>query len=79
MPNGAYAILDYSDFATGSQFLVLYNQLRNSLYAEKRIALTPVATTAFDAQTLSALETSLAQGMEQQLALMREQLSTQKK
>ena len=79
MPNGAYAILDYSDFTTGSQFLVLYNQLRNSLYAEKRLALTPVATTEFDAQTLSALETSLTQGMEQQLILMREQLLTQKK
>ena len=79
MPNGSYAILDYSDFATGSQFLVLYNQLRNSLYAEKRLALTPVATTEFDAQTLSALETSLAEGMEQQLALMRDQLLTQRK
>ena len=77
MPNGAYAILDYSDFATGSQFLVLYNQLRNVIYAEKKLARTPVATTAFDARELTALEANLSKGMEAQLLLMRQQLAAQ--
>ena len=79
MPNGAYAILDYSDFSTGSQFLVLYNQLRDSLYAEKRIARTPVATTEFDAVELAALEADLVQGMEKQLILMRKELTSRKR
>lgn len=79
MPNGAYAILDYSDFSTGSQFLVLYNQLRDSLYAEKRIARTPVATTEFDAVELGQLEGNLVQGMEKQLILMREELTSRKR
>lgn len=75
LPNGAYAILDYSDFQTGSQFLVLYNQLRNSLYAEKKLARTPVATTEFDAGELVALETRLKQGLEAHLLLMRQALA----
>ncbi len=73
LPNGAYAILDYSDFATGSQFLVLYNQLRNMLYAEKKVARTPVATIEFDAQELAALEVSLTKGLERHLLLMRQE------
>lgn len=62
--NGSVILIDYSDFATGDQLLVLYNRFRDEYFAETKQALKPGNTTAFDARNLADLEKVLSEKLE---------------
>lgn len=53
--NGSFIIIDYSDFAAASNFVVYYNILRDEFFGERRLARRPELLTTFDAKTLPEL------------------------
>lgn len=57
--NGSYIIIDYSDFNTASNLMILYNVFRDEFFGEMRIRRTPHMTALFDAKTLIELEEKL--------------------
>jgi hypothetical protein len=57
--NGSYVIIDYSDFAVESNFIVNYNIFRDQYFSEIRLRRTPIMTAEFDAKTLPELEVKL--------------------
>ena len=59
--NGSYAIIDYSDFALESNFMINYNIYRDEFFGEARIRRIPDVSYAFDARELDDLEQKLAQ------------------
>ena len=61
--NGSYIIIDYSDFALESNFIVSYNIFRDEFFGEARIHRIPDVSYAFDARELD----ELAQKLEQRL------------
>jgi hypothetical protein len=61
--NGSYIIIDYSDFSTASNLLILYNIYRDEFFGELRIKRTPHATVLFDAKTLDELEEKLTNNL----------------
>lgn len=62
--NGSVILIDYSDFATGDQLLVLYNRFRDEYFAETKQELKPGNTAAFDAKNLQDLEKLLDEKLE---------------
>ena len=72
--NGSYVILDYSNFAENSNFVILYNILREEFSAEMKFHDIPEITYDFDADSLQELEKLLKtkliptlEGMQQRL------------
>lgn len=61
--NGSYIILDYSDFANESNFVIYYNIFRDEFFGEMKIKRTPQMTAEFDAKTLDELEEKLKQSL----------------
>ena len=59
--NGSYAIIDYSDFALESNFMINYNIFRDEFFGEARIRQIPDVSYAFDARELNELEQKLEQ------------------
>ena len=53
--NGSYIIVDYSDFAIKSNFILMYNIFRDEFFGEARIADVPIVTYDFDAVTVERL------------------------
>lgn len=58
--NGSYIILDYEDFALGSNFIVYYNVLRDDFFGEARVRGVPEICYEFDAANLAELQKNLA-------------------
>lgn len=48
--NGSYVMIDYSDFATRNQLLIMYNEYRNEIYGELKQQGIPCFTKKFDLQ-----------------------------
>ncbi len=69
--NGSYVIIDYSDFATESNFTVNYNIYRDEFFSEIRLKRTPIMTADFDAKTLVELEGRLTEKLHQTLESLR--------
>jgi hypothetical protein len=72
--NGSYIIIDYSDFAAESNFLIYYNIFRDEFFGEVRVKRTPQMTACFDAEDLSDLADKLEQNLEGFLKDIRTQL-----
>ena len=58
--NGSYIILDYSDFAIKSNFIIYYNVFRDEFFGEARINNIPEVNYLFDAADLSGLMEKLS-------------------
>ena len=72
--NNCTIILDYADFATGSEVVFLYNQVRNMFYAENKIRYIPNTIHDFDAKKLVDLEELLEERLEPYLRELARQL-----
>lgn len=71
--NGSYVLVDYSDFAKGAQFIILYNELKDCFFAEKIVQKAVETTTKFDAKKLKELAGRL-EGLEEYLAEFRHEI-----
>ncbi|EGO65766.1 hypothetical protein [Acetonema longum] len=58
--NGAYLIVDYSDFASDSNLTIMYNIYRDDFYGEKRIRCTPAVISTFDAKEIAELQEKIS-------------------
>ncbi|MBR2216593.1 MAG: hypothetical protein IJ849_12680 [Selenomonadaceae bacterium] len=61
--NGAYVIIDYSDFAIESSLTIYYNLYRDDYWGEARIRRIPDVSYIFDATDLKELEAKLEANM----------------
>lgn len=75
--NGSYIIIDYSDFAAASNFIVYYNILRDEFFGERRLRRKPELLSAFDARTLPELERCLREHLCPTLQELRRHLADQ--
>lgn len=57
--NGSFIFLDYSDFARKNQLTVMYNVLRDEIFAELKVAGIFKTSRSFDCKTLQELERKL--------------------
>lgn len=76
--NGSYIIIDYSDFATASNFNIFYNVYRDEFFGQYCLANTPYTTGLFDARELSDLTDKLEQNLQPILSELRQRISHQK-
>ncbi|MGP1365743.1 MAG: hypothetical protein ACTTKW_00275 [Schwartzia sp. (in: firmicutes)] len=74
--NGSYIIVDYEDFAAGSNFIIYYNILRDDFFGEARIEGVPEICYEFDATNLAELEKRLTEHLLPRLRAMRQGRST---
>lgn len=72
--NGSYIIIDYSDFAAESNFIIYYNVFRDEFFGEIHIRRTPQMTSVFDSKDLSELAVKLDEKLVGTLAEMRRQI-----
>ena len=61
--NGSYILLNYSDFATASDFTIFYNVYTENFTGESKIRLVPHVSYLFDAVTLKELEAALEKNL----------------
>lgn len=66
--NGSIIFLDYSDFGRRDQLVLLYNVLRDEIFAELKIAGVFRTSRSFDCKTLSELEEKLKACLEETLS-----------
>ena len=71
--NGSFIIVNYVDFAAGSDFVLYYNIYGDVFSAESRIKGTSQVSYAFESTTLPALEESLKQNLSDELKHIRSQ------
>lgn len=57
--NGSYIVIDYSDFAAQSNFIVYYNIFRDEFFGEAKIRRIPEMNYLFDSHQLEELEEKL--------------------
>lgn len=62
--SGLVVVIDYSDFADGSQFVIYYNMLRDEFYAEKKVKGVIYTVAGFEAKDLKGLAVVLAERLE---------------
>lgn len=65
--NGSYIILNYSNFATNSDFTIYYNIYTETFSGESKINLVPNVIYLFDAETLKDLEIKLQKNLASEL------------
>ncbi len=65
--NGAYIVIDYSDFSKQKQFLIYYNELTDSFYAELKNKGIVSTTSAFDSRQIKDLEKLLIEKLKYSL------------
>lgn len=65
--NGSIIFLDYTNFQLNDQFVVLYNCLRDEIFAELKIAGVFQTTRKFDCRTLAELENCLKKYLQETL------------
>lgn len=65
--NGSYIILNYSNFATNSDFTIFYNVYTENFCGESKINLVPNVSYLFDAETLKDLEAKLKKNLAAEL------------
>ena len=58
--NGSYILIDYSDFAIASNFIIYYNMYRDEFCGEARVRRIPDVSYSFDSTTLTELEEKLS-------------------
>lgn len=73
--NGSFIIIDYSDFAAASNFVVYYNILRDEFFAERRLVRRPELLTTFDAKTLPELAQRLQDNLAPTLENLRQRVA----
>jgi len=61
--NGSYIILNYSNFATNSDFTIFYNVYTENFCGESKINFLPNVSYLFDAETLKDLESKLKKNL----------------
>ena len=66
--NGSYIILNYSNFATNSDFTIFYNVYTENFCGESKINFLPNVSYLFDAETLKDLEAKLKKNLAAELA-----------
>lgn len=69
--NGAYIILNYSDFDNASDFTIYYNAYTEKFSGESRIKLVPHVSYIFDAESLKELESKLEKNLMAELHRIR--------
>lgn len=72
--NGSYIIIDYSDFATESNFIIYYNVFRDEFFGEAKLHRIPEVTYDFDSVELKDLASLLADKLEITLSHLRERI-----
>jgi hypothetical protein len=69
--NGSYIVLDYSDFALGSNLAIYYNIYRDEFFAEVRVNYAPRMINLFDTKELPDLTEKMEAGLEPALITLR--------
>lgn len=69
--NGSLIVLNYADFALGSDFVLYYNIYSDEFSGETRINGAPHVTYTFDAKTLPELTDKLKENLTDELRLIR--------
>jgi hypothetical protein len=72
--NGSYIIIDYSDFASESNFIIYYNIFRDEFFGEVRLRRTPQMSAVFDAHTLEELQNNISDHLKMVLESMTSEL-----
>lgn len=70
--NGSFVVINYSDFALNSDFVIYFNVYTDEFSGESRINGAPQVTYAFDAQTLPELEDKLRKNLSDELKEIRQ-------
>ncbi|MEN6412993.1 MAG: hypothetical protein ABFC84_09600 [Veillonellales bacterium] len=73
--NGAYIIIDYSDFAAESNLTIYYNVFRDDFFGELRLHRTPEMAAVFECKQLNELEEKIEVNLRPTLAEMRRRLT----
>lgn len=65
--NGSYILINYSDFASASDFTIFYNVYTENFTGESKVHLVPHVSYLFDAVTLKDLEAALEKNLAAEL------------
>lgn len=72
--NGSYIILDYSDFANESNFIIYYNVFRDEFFGEAKIHRIPEVTYAYDSSQLDELKQKIEEKLLPTLEAIRKRI-----
>ena len=70
--NGSFVVINYADFALGSDFVLYFNIYADEFSGEARINGAPHVTYDFDAKTLPELEIKLEKNLSDKLRKIRQ-------